>query len=89
MKVLGKPVDRVDGRLKVTGEAKYAADHSPADLAYGVPIVSTIARGRIVSIDARRAGEQPGFLAILKRDNTEPVRPTANDFERRSIFLSS
>ena len=80
MKVLGRPVDRVDGRLKVTGEAKYAADHSAADLAYGVPIVSTIARGRILSIDAQRAEEQPGFLAILKRDNTEPVRPTANDF---------
>jgi xanthine dehydrogenase YagR molybdenum-binding subunit len=80
MRVLGRPVDRVDGRLKVTGDAKYAADYSTADLAYGVPVVSTIARGRILSIDARRAEEEPGFLAILKRDNIEPVRPTANDF---------
>jgi len=80
MKVLGKPLDRVDGRLKVTGEAKYAADHFADDLAYGVPVVSTIARGRIVHIDARRAEEQPGFLAILKRENTEAVRRVANDF---------
>src|SRR5262245_37557255 len=80
MKVVGRPVDRVDGRLKVTGGAKYAADHSAADLAYGDPVVSTIARGRILGIDARRAEEQPGFLAILKRENTEPLRTTANDF---------
>jgi xanthine dehydrogenase YagR molybdenum-binding subunit len=80
MKVPGKGVDRVDGRLKVTGAAKYAADHTADGLAYGVPVVSTIARGRLKKIDSRRAEEHPGFIAILTRHNTPPVHMTANDF---------
>jgi xanthine dehydrogenase YagR molybdenum-binding subunit len=79
MKVLGKPVDRVDGRLKVTGGAKYAADHSFDNLAHGVAVVSTIARGRIRTIDSRRAEQQPGVLAILTRQNTPPVHEISND----------
>ncbi len=80
MKVLGRPVDRVDGRLKVTGGAKYAADHSVDGLAYGVPVVSTIARGRIRAINSRRAEQQPGVLAIMTRQNTPPVHEIGNDF---------
>ena len=45
MKVLGRPVDRVDGRLKVTGGAKYAADHSFA-------VAVHIVRGRIDEVAA-------------------------------------
>ena len=80
MKVLGRPVDRVDGRLKVTGAARYAADHGAEGLAYGVPVVSTIARGKIRKIDSSRAERQPGFIAMLTRQNTPPVHATANDF---------
>jgi xanthine dehydrogenase YagR molybdenum-binding subunit len=80
MKALGKGIDRVDGRLKVTGAAKYAADHTADGLAYGVPVVSTIARGRVKTIDSRRAEQHPGFIAILTRQNTPPVHMTANDF---------
>src|SRR5262249_49094773 len=80
IKVLGRPVDRVDGRLKVTGGAKYAADHSFDRLAYGVAVVSTIARGTIRAIDSRRAEQQPGVLAILTRQNTPPLHEISNDF---------
>ncbi|HEY3202867.1 MAG TPA: hypothetical protein VGL03_04305 [Thermoanaerobaculia bacterium] len=53
--VVGKPIDRVDGRLKVTGGAKYAADFRPGRVAEAVLLQSTIARGRIVSRRIRRA----------------------------------
>ena len=48
-KVIGKPLDRVDGRLKVTGKARYAAEHHLPGLAHGVLVGSTIARGRITA----------------------------------------
>ena len=38
--VIGQPVDRVDGRLKITGVAKYAADYAVENIAYGVPVQS-------------------------------------------------
>ena len=80
MKVTGKPVSRVDGRLKVTGAAKYAADHTPPGLAYGVPVVSTIARGLVKNIDSSRAEKEPGFIAFISRHNAPEIKPTANDF---------
>jgi xanthine dehydrogenase YagR molybdenum-binding subunit len=80
MKPAHKSVSRVDGRLKVTGAAKYAADHTPANLAYGVPVVSTIASGTIQKIDASRAEKQPGFLSFIGRHNAPELKPTANDF---------
>src|SRR5215467_4978574 len=80
MKVLGKPVSRVDGRLKVTGGAKYAADHNPKSLVYGIPVVSTIARGIVKAIDPSRAEKTPGFLAFISRDNAPQIKPPANDF---------
>ena len=43
---VGKPIDRVDGRLKVTGAATYAAEFPIANLAYGVTVNSTITKGR-------------------------------------------
>ena len=57
----GMPVSRVDGRAKVTGEARYAAEHEAPGLCYGVAVNSTIARGRIVRIDLVDAltGERP------------------------------
>ena len=77
---MGPAVNRVDGKLKVTGGAKYAADHNPSGLAYGVPVVSSIARGVVKAIDASRAEKEPGFLAFIGRHNVPNLKPTANDF---------
>ena len=57
--VVGKAVTRVDGRLKVTGRAAYAVDHPIENLAYGVPVASTIASGKITNIDASAAERMP------------------------------
>jgi xanthine dehydrogenase YagR molybdenum-binding subunit len=43
----GQPLPRIDARLKVTGEARYAADIPLANLAYGVLVTSEIARGEV------------------------------------------
>ena len=56
--------DRVDGRLKVTGAAAYAADRHPDRLAYGYLITSMVAKGTITGMDAGAARGAPGVLAV-------------------------
>ena len=66
---VGTPIDRVDGRLKVTGGAKYAAEFRPENLVHAVAVQSTVARGRIASIDAAAARRMPGVIAVLTHEN--------------------
>ncbi|WP_332852332.1 aldehyde oxidoreductase molybdenum-binding subunit PaoC [Duganella sp. S19_KUP01_CR8] len=71
LKVIGKPVDRIDGPYKTTGTAPYAYEQHAAapNAAYGYVVGAGIAKGRISSMsldDARRA---PGVLAIVTADN--------------------
>jgi xanthine dehydrogenase YagR molybdenum-binding subunit len=66
---VGQPVERVDGRRKVTGAAKYAADSRHERLAHAVLVQSTIAKGRIAAIDTAAAGRAPGVIAILTHQN--------------------
>ena len=61
---IGGSVDRVDGRLKVTGGATYAADNKLDRLAYGYLVTSTIARGTIVAMNTDAATKAPGVLAV-------------------------
>ncbi|GAB2902339.1 xanthine dehydrogenase family protein molybdopterin-binding subunit [Paraburkholderia jirisanensis] len=65
MTLIGQPLDRTDGVLKVTGEARYAAEFPEARLAHAVLVTSTIARGTIASIDASRAQALPGVLLVM------------------------
>ena len=64
---IGKPVSRVDGPAKVTGQAKYAAEFNVPGLAHGFVVSSTIAKGRIKKIDrsaaTRRARRDRGVRA--------------------------
>jgi xanthine dehydrogenase YagR molybdenum-binding subunit len=52
---VGKPLDRVDGRLKVTGGAKYAAELPQAGVVHAVVVGSTIASGAVESVDVKAA----------------------------------
>lgn len=71
--VIGKPVDRVDGPLKVTGRATYAYEHVPDQApAYGVILGATIARGRIAAIDTAEAERAPGVLHVMTHRNAPP-----------------
>src|SRR5262245_18815237 len=66
---IGQPINRVDGRAKVTGSAKYAAEHNVPNLAYGVVVSSAVARGRITRIDTADAIKLPGVLQVLTHEN--------------------
>jgi len=79
--VVGKPLDRVDGRLKVTGAAHYSADIPVAHLAYGVIFDSAIAKGRILTIDTSAAEASPGVLGIITHLNAPKLNPV-NMFPR-------
>ncbi len=66
---LGKPISRIDGPAKVTGKARYAAEHKVDGLTYGVVVTSTIARGRISSVDTTAALAQPGVIGVVTHEN--------------------
>jgi xanthine dehydrogenase YagR molybdenum-binding subunit len=66
---VGAPVSRIEGLSKVTGEARYAADFPLAGLAHGWIVQSTIARGRVESVDAGAALQMPGVLAVVTATN--------------------
>ncbi|MEU9291396.1 xanthine dehydrogenase family protein molybdopterin-binding subunit [Streptomyces sp. NPDC048275] len=66
---VGAPLSRVDGRLKVTGQAKYAADHEPDGVVHAVVVDSSVALGRITGIDTRAAEAQPGVLRVIHHRN--------------------
>ena len=73
MRVLGRPTDRIEGPLKVSGRATYAAEFAVAGQVYGVVVGTTIATGRIVSIDAADALAAPGVLAVVTHENAGPL----------------
>jgi xanthine dehydrogenase YagR molybdenum-binding subunit len=77
--VIGKPLDRVDGPLKVTGQARYAAEFSPPNLAYAVTVQSTISKGVISRLDPSRAEAAPGVLAVITHANAMRLHPPKSD----------
>lgn len=66
---IGMPVPRVDGVQKVTGTAKYPSDTVLPTMAHAAFALSTIARGRIASIDDSGAASLPGVIAIFTHLN--------------------
>jgi xanthine dehydrogenase YagR molybdenum-binding subunit len=87
--VVGKPLDRVDGRLKVTGGARYAYEvmQGPATT-YGYVVEASIGKGRIKSIDTRAAEQAPGVLLVLTHRNA-PAQGTGNHHEAHPVLTSS
>ena len=71
LKVIGQPLDRIDGPLKTTGGARYAHEHHQEvpNAAYGYVVGAAIAKGRITSIDTSAASKAPGVLAIVTHEN--------------------
>jgi xanthine dehydrogenase YagR molybdenum-binding subunit len=67
LKVIGQPIPRIDGQLKVTGRAMYSYEwHDPnLPYAYGYPLGAAIAKGRIKSMDASLARKAPGVIAVV------------------------
>jgi len=77
--VIGADLARIDGPLKTTGRATYAADYSFPNLVYAVPVGATIANGKILSIDSSAAAKMPGVLLVLDHTNIgDALHPAAN-----------
>ncbi|HEV2685896.1 MAG TPA: xanthine dehydrogenase family protein molybdopterin-binding subunit, partial [Actinomycetota bacterium] len=75
-RAIGAPLNRIDGAQKVTGAARYAYEYPVEGVTYVFPVQSTIARGRVVSIDASAAQALPGVIAVLSHENAPRVAPT-------------
>ena len=74
---IGAPVMRIDGPLKVTGQARYAAEHPTPSLAHGVVVNSTIAKGRIERIAVEAALAAPGVIDVLTHLHRPKMRSMA------------
>jgi xanthine dehydrogenase YagR molybdenum-binding subunit len=66
-------LSRVDGRLKVTGKAKYSAEYNTKDNTYGVLVGSTVTKGSIKTIDTKKAEGAPGVMAVITYLNAPKV----------------
>ncbi len=73
-RVVGKPVDRIDGPQKVTGTATYAYEHAVEDVIYAFPVQSTIAKGRVVSVDSGAAQAIHGVITVLTHENAPRLK---------------
>jgi xanthine dehydrogenase YagR molybdenum-binding subunit len=71
--ILGIPTSRVDGRAKVTGAAKYAAEYNVPGLAHGFVVTSAIAKGRIERIDFADALAVDGVIAVFTHANRPKI----------------
>src|SRR5215475_12525392 len=78
---IGTATSLVDGIAKVTGAAKYAADYNVPGLAHGSLVCSTIAKGRIASIDTSAAKSVNGVLTVLTHDNRPPMANTDEGYK--------
>jgi xanthine dehydrogenase YagR molybdenum-binding subunit len=77
---VGTPIDRIDGGLKVTGQAQYAADVPMRHVAHAVIVSGTIARGRIAAISTGDALAVPGVLRVYTHENAPRLTQPAADF---------
>jgi xanthine dehydrogenase YagR molybdenum-binding subunit len=90
--IIGTATPRIDGPLKTTGAAEYAADFHFDRMAHAVPVGASIASGRIAKLDPSTAEQMPGVLLVLHHGNIGPLYRTvpgddnATNSEVRSAF---
>jgi xanthine dehydrogenase YagR molybdenum-binding subunit len=72
-KMIGASLPRIDGPLKTTGSASYASDYHFPRMVYAVSVCSTIANGKIRSLDTTVAEKLPGVLLVLHHGNIGPL----------------
>lgn len=74
-RAIGTPLERFDGRAKVTGTARYAFEHLVDDPAYLHPVQSTIALGRVTAVDTAAAEALDGVIAVITPGNAPRLVP--------------
>jgi xanthine dehydrogenase YagR molybdenum-binding subunit len=73
MSILGAPINRTDGWAKVSGAARYSAEHTLPGMAHAVLVTSSIPSGRVLRIDADSAAQVPGLLLLMTHENVMPL----------------
>src|ERR1035437_4471005 len=90
--IIGTATPRIDGPLKTTGVAEYTADFHFERMVHAVPVIASIASGRITRLDTAAAEKMPGVLLVLHYGNIGPIYRTvpgddnATNSEVRSAF---
>lgn len=90
--IIGTPTPRIDGPLKTTGSAEYAADFHFEAMAHAVPVCASVGKGRITALDSAAAEKMPGVLMVLHHGNIGPLfrsvpgDDNATNSEVRSVF---
>ena len=86
---IGQPLSRVDGRLKVTGHAQYAADFRQPGTVHAVLVSSPIGKGTIKSVDTAAAEASPGVLKVVTPMNMGELKmPSAGNPMEGGIFVT-
>ncbi|MEO5782970.1 MAG: xanthine dehydrogenase family protein molybdopterin-binding subunit, partial [Ginsengibacter sp.] len=67
-------LDRVDAKAKVTGTAQFSYEYDIPNLAYGVMVASTIAKGTITALDTKSAEKAPGVIAVISHLNIPKLK---------------
>src|SRR5262245_18008668 len=78
---IGTATSRIDGRAKVTGAAKYAAEYNAPGLAHGSIVTPSIAKGRIVRLDASEALRVDGVIDVLSHENRPHMASTDSGYK--------
>lgn len=86
LRVIGQPIDRLDGPLKTTGQARYAYEQQDvvANQAYGVIVGASIAKGRVLAINTELASQMPGVLTIVTFQTAPPL-PSGEFYSARPL----
>ncbi len=84
--MMGKSVNRKDGRAKVTGQATYGAEHQIQGLVHGYLVTATIAKGNIRKIDTQQAKRSPGVIAVFTHKNPPKIFTPSNDRVNSKIY---
>ena len=72
--LIGKPVSRVDGPLKVQGEARFAAEFALEGMVYAALVFSTIPKGRIAMLETSEAEAAPGVVLVMTHRNAPEMK---------------
>jgi xanthine dehydrogenase YagR molybdenum-binding subunit len=86
--IVGKPLDRVDGRAKVSGGARYAYEMKQDNVLYGFVVEASIGKGTIRSIDTRAAEKAPGVVQVLTYQNA-PAQGSGNHREAHPVLTGT
>jgi len=73
--LLGAAMSRLDGPLKVQGEARFAAEFPMEGMTYASLVYSTVPRGRIATLDAAAANAAPGVVLVMTHENAPRMKP--------------